>query len=128
MDPTSAAAALADIIAGRGATPNEASTRVEIVDRVLAEVLGWPRSQFNPEAYAGVSTEDGRKKWLDYHLGGASRSRLMVEAKKFGATFSLSHVRKPREVGLRTLRENHGPETRCGYPAGRKLLQEDRHA
>jgi len=66
---------------GDGATRNEATTRLHLIDTLLHRVLGWPLEQIDAEeSYEGTYT--------DYILGKPQR-RLIVEAKKEGIHFSL---------------------------------------
>ncbi|WP_437975007.1 P-loop NTPase fold protein [Sorangium sp. So ce295] len=85
---------------------NEAATRLRFIDRILAEVLGWPRSQLNPETYVGQVKE---KQWLDYHLVAGESSRLVVEAKRLGKTFNFEPKKRTRRVSLQSLRTAHSP-------------------
>jgi energy-coupling factor transporter ATP-binding protein EcfA2 len=49
---------------------------------------------------------------LDYHLGRPDTTRLVVEAKRAGKTFSLA-ISRPRTVSLQQLRDNHGKDLRA---------------
>ncbi|MDQ2643599.1 MAG: hypothetical protein M3020_07285 [Myxococcota bacterium] len=59
---------------------NEAATRLHLIDRLLLNVLGWPRHQVAPE-----DAQDGT--FADYVLG--DPRQLVVEAKREGKTFVL---------------------------------------
>ena len=62
---------------------NEADTRHQIIDRVLHEVLLWPRGQVKCEDYI-------RPGYADYVLErAAGRRELLIEAKRQGHFFSL---------------------------------------
>jgi hypothetical protein len=72
------------------AKPNEAKTRLLLIDRVL-EILGWSKSEFQPEA----STTN--KTFTDYLLTLDDKPKLIVEAKKFGHVEPLPRtLQKPR--------------------------------
>lgn len=90
--------------------PNEAETRLLLVNDVLASVLGWPVEDFHPEEYVKAwAPADGKsREWLDYHLRRGDTVRLVVEAKRKGKHFQLPVSRKTRRLPLRQLRENHG--------------------
>jgi hypothetical protein len=86
--------------------PNEAKTRLEVVDRVLVDVLGWSLRALNPETPA---SGDGKKReWLDYHLQTPEGAGLVVEAKRLGTTFSFSATKKLRTYRLHSLKTSHG--------------------
>jgi len=53
----------------------EQDARFQVIDRILTEVLGWPRSAIRTEP----PTESG---FIDYLLFGDGRGRLVVEAKR----------------------------------------------
>ena len=84
---------------------NEATTRLLVIDVILSEVLGWPKECFSPEEPATADDFSGGRRhtsWLDYHLKHPSTpQRLVVEAKKAGASFSLGRTRKRRRVRAR---------------------------
>jgi len=61
---------------------NEASTRVELIDRIL-DALGWNSSEIGREVPSGAGS------YLDYELCAADTQWMVVEAKRAGATFSL---------------------------------------
>lgn len=60
---------------------NEAKTRLLLIDEVL-KILGWDESEFNPEAKSGTAG------YIDYLLEYDGKPCLVVEAKKYGITFS----------------------------------------
>lgn len=92
------------------ASKNEAATRLEFIDQILRDVLGWNVEEFNPEEYVGDSAGRQERAFLDYHLRSKGSISLVVEAKKVGEAFSLSGDRRPRRVSLKTLQKNHGDE------------------
>lgn len=65
----------------RDQNKNEATTRLQVIDKLLMDVLGWPSDQVNCEEYH----EGG---FLDYVVG-APQSRLVLEAKKVGLHFEV---------------------------------------
>ncbi len=80
---------------------NEADTRFHIIDRILSDVLGWPRSAFTLEQ----STADG---YSDYHLLRPNGTiALIVEAKRSGIYFDLpanfNHSKPFRSVKAKAL-------------------------
>lgn len=67
----------------KGASLNEASTRHEIIDRIIHGVLDWPRQLVKPE-------EHNSEGYADYVFYRPDRKRILVlEAKKEGAYFEL---------------------------------------
>jgi hypothetical protein len=60
---------------------NEASTRFQIIDRILGEVLGWPYEDIEVEVHVD-------RKFSDYEIGHQYPS-LLVEAKREGSVFEL---------------------------------------
>jgi hypothetical protein len=98
---------------------NEAATRLLVINEILANVLGWPVEDFNPEEFvAAWSPSDGKKReWLDYHLRCGDALRLVVEAKRAGMTFALPSTRKVRKLPLKQLNEN------TGTPLGAAIAQ-----
>ena len=60
---------------------NEATTRLQVIDKLLMDVLGWPSDQVNCEEYH----EGG---FLDYVVGDP-QSHLVLEAKKVGLHFEV---------------------------------------
>jgi hypothetical protein len=62
---------------------SEADTRATIIDRILHEVLGWPR----PSVQREVSQTPG---YLDYKLS-TTRPVLVIEAKAAGESFEVPH-------------------------------------
>jgi hypothetical protein len=68
--------------AGRdGPERNEAATRFDLIDRLLLNVLAWPRDQVRPEEHSAEG-------FADYVLGAPQRL-FVVEAKKEGLAFQL---------------------------------------
>lgn len=92
----------------RAESTNEAKTRLEIIDRVLTDVLGWSRDQFNPEIQSPGSKGADKRQWLDYHLTTTEGSSIVVEAKRVGNTFLFSSTKKHRTYRLQTLKTAHG--------------------
>jgi hypothetical protein len=64
------------------ADANEATTRCEVVDRILAAV-GWPREALHREMPSGAG------EFLDYCLTDREVPWIVVEAKRIGQTFRL---------------------------------------
>lgn len=60
--------------------PNEATTRLLIIDEIL-KILGWDKSEFHPETHCASAG------FADYILTTDNTPRLVVEAKKVGMTF-----------------------------------------
>lgn len=85
----------------KGVDFNEADTRFQLIDRLLQEVLGWPRSAFRMEK----STIDGYSDYLLIRPGGGTA--LIIEAKRTGIYFDLpanfNHAKKFRSVKAKTL-------------------------
>lgn len=76
---------------------NEAATRLQLIDRLLFECLGWdPGDCFPEEQYEGT--------YADYSLGRPFR-KLVVEAKKEGIYFELPTGFEKRVCNLKTLLE-----------------------
>lgn len=63
------------------ADANEAETRLLLIDEVL-QILGWKKEDFHPE------TQVGTKGYTDYSLGASGVTRIIVEAKRIGTTFT----------------------------------------
>lgn len=79
---------------------NEANTRHHVIDRILHEVLDWPKAQ--------VSCEDAvASGFIDYVLTKASgQVALVIEAKREGKYFELpkaKHEQEPHYILIRTL-------------------------
>ncbi|ATP48077.1 hypothetical protein CR512_01380 [Pseudomonas putida] len=84
-----------------GVDLNEADTRFHIIDKLLQDVLGWPRMAFRLEK----STIEG---YSDYHLLRPNgKIALIVEAKRTGVYFDLpqnfNSDKKFRSVKAKTL-------------------------
>ncbi|GAA2507432.1 hypothetical protein GCM10023100_41990 [Actinocorallia cavernae] len=60
---------------------NEATTRLHLIDKLLIDVLRWPRASIRAEEKAGTG-------WIDYALGSPA-TQLIVEAKREGVHFDL---------------------------------------
>lgn len=86
---------------------NEAATRLEVVDGILENVLGWPRADFQPEH----STESGS--FTDYLLRSHRSPLVIVEAKRAGKTFNLPAKYRKREYGAGSLCSYGGPELKA---------------
>ncbi|TMC42393.1 MAG: hypothetical protein E6J23_11415 [Chloroflexi bacterium] len=71
----------ADEITSEGRGRNEATTRLQIIDRLLFECLGWERSDC-------ISEERFDGKYADYSLAAPLRA-LILEAKREGEYFEL---------------------------------------
>lgn len=74
---------------------NEAATRFQVIDKLLMDVLGWTKEDINVEDRV---SEDGQTTFADYVLHTAS-TRVVVEAKKIGASFNLPSKRKSLLLG-----------------------------
>jgi hypothetical protein len=62
---------------------NEATTRVELIDRVL-QAVDWPSFEVDREVPSGTG------RFLDYELRAGRDPWLVLEAKRIGATFELT--------------------------------------
>lgn len=76
---------------------NEAETRLLVIDKVLS-LLGWDEECFHPES----KTYSGQ--YLDYLLTDNNVPRLIVEAKRIGATFNASQNLKKNTYKLGYIR------------------------
>lgn len=76
---------------------NESDTRFHILDQLLNDVLGWPRSVIRTERHA-----DGD--YTDYELG--TPPQLVVEAKRTGKAFVLPSGWDQHDLKLRTICEH----------------------
>lgn len=63
----------------------EQDTRIKIIDRIFVEVLGWSYETISTEEQAGSG-------FLDYKFTSNGLARLIVEAKRDGREFELSHA------------------------------------
>lgn len=77
-------ALLPELVAALTGVQTEADTRLQVIDRMLIEVLGWDHADIKCEKRSG----DG---FADYVLSNLGKSRVVVEAKRDG-----------RELGCRT--------------------------
>lgn len=68
----------------RRGSVSEADTRHQIIDRILHEVLLWPRQNVNCEERTDVG-------YMDYTLYGTSRPLIVIEAKKAGDSWSIPY-------------------------------------
>jgi GTPase SAR1 family protein len=76
---------------------NEARTRIEVINRVLA-TFGWLDKDIEPEAPSGTG------EFLDYELWAQDQPWMVVEAKRAGLTFDLSDAgTKKNDSRLRTI-------------------------
>jgi len=74
---------------------NEATTRFQLIDRMLTECLGWPHDYIETERYFN-------EEYSDYELG-SPRKRVVVEAKKEGQYFELPAGFNNKKCKLRTI-------------------------
>ncbi|MCY7274940.1 MAG: hypothetical protein LH702_14710 [Phormidesmis sp. CAN_BIN44] len=83
--------------------PNESETRCELIDQILAEI-GWEPGGFARE----VSTGTGD--YIDYELPRSSHPRIVIEAKRSGASFALDETKLEtgRTRSLQTLLKHGG--------------------
>lgn len=80
---------------------NEATTRLQLIDKLLIECLGWPEHMIEAERHF-------RGEYTDYELGEQFKL-LLVEAKREGAAFELPAGFKKRIAKLGTIRSlDHG--------------------
>ena len=81
---------LMEEIAENGLDWNESETRFQIIDRIIEDCLGWPRSTIRPEQ------SDKSRKYSDYELG---RPRCAIwEAKRINRTFQIPADPKRKTV------------------------------
>jgi GTPase SAR1 family protein len=74
---------------------NEAQTRIDLIDRLFLECLGWPREQVRVERHRA-------RTFTDYEFG-VPYSRLVVEAKRESVYFELPAGWSQRTCTLSTL-------------------------
>jgi hypothetical protein len=74
---------------------NEATTRVQLIDRLFFECLGWSREDMTAEEYHGGEFAD--------YVFSAPRKLLIVEAKKEGDYFELPSGMDNVEYSVKTL-------------------------
>ena len=67
----------ADLDAALESASTEQDTRLHLIDRLLVEVLGWPRTLIATEPH-------GERGYVDYLLKSPERSLFVVEAKRLG--------------------------------------------
>jgi hypothetical protein len=85
---------LAELMSGHASQRNEAATRLQLIDRLIFDCLGWSKDRALPEAHQAGE-------FADYLLDDEVR-RLVVEAKREGAWFELP-VGVPRVAKLEAL-------------------------
>jgi len=73
-----------EIINDLGTSTTEADTRLRVIDRVLIEILGWPRADIKTEE----KTDTG---FADYVCKDSTFSRMVVEAKRDGRTLGVDN-------------------------------------
>ncbi|MBS0184613.1 MAG: AAA family ATPase [Nitrospira sp.] len=78
---------------------NEATTRVQLIDRLFFECLGWSRDDMTAEDYHGGEFAD--------YVFSAPRKLLIVEAKKEGSYFELPSGMENVEYSLKTLSKDY---------------------
>lgn len=83
---------------------NEARTRLEVIDGILDDVLGWAKADFSPEEATDVG------QFTDYLLRSHKNPLLVVEAKRVGRTFTLPVNYRRRQYKVSFLVQNCGPE------------------
>jgi hypothetical protein len=74
---------------------NEATTRIQLIDKMLIDCLGWDRQYIETERYF-------QGEYTDYELG-TPQKRLVVEAKREGIYFDLPAGFKKEKCALRTI-------------------------
>jgi hypothetical protein len=74
---------------------NEAETRAKVIDCILKDVLGWREEDISREERV---SEDGKTTFADYIVQTATTA-FIVEAKKAGATFSISTSQTSGKLG-----------------------------
>ena len=80
-----------------GYSRNEATTRLQLIDRLLEEALAWPPERISAEEAYG-------RTYVDYLLKGPG-TQLLVEAKREGVSFELPPGFESRTLSLQILRE-----------------------
>lgn len=75
---------LPELIALSDRASTEADTRLHVIDRMLIEVLGWPREFISTEP----PTESG---YIDYLVGARGTGRFVVEAKRQSTPLLATH-------------------------------------
>ena len=81
--------------AGHSGERNEATTRVQLIDRLFFECLGWSRDDMTAEEHHGGAYAD--------YVFSAPRKLLIVEAKREGDYFELPSGMDNIEYSLKTL-------------------------
>ncbi|HEY7416089.1 MAG TPA: hypothetical protein VH593_12925, partial [Ktedonobacteraceae bacterium] len=82
---------------------NEATTRLRLIDEVLA-LLGWPKSEYYPEQPTPAKT------YTDYRLTLEGQPRLIVEAKRMGLIDPLPTSLRSPDYANSFLFNHCGPE------------------
>jgi hypothetical protein len=82
---------------------NEATTRLQLIDRIFFDALGWSRDHCRLE-----DSLDGT--YTDYSFG-LPATQVIVEAKKEGNTFELPSTSGPLVVNLKVLMRSNEPLT-----------------
>src|ERR1035437_5747357 len=82
---------------------NEATTRLQLIDRLFLDCLGWTRDDFVAEAHRSGEYAD--------YIGSAPRPLLILEAKREGDYFELPAGNNSLEYSIPTLsRDNPNTE------------------
>jgi len=74
----------AELCARRGEVTEE-DTRANVIDRLIHEVLGWPRPNVNREVYV-------KPGFIDYELS-VGIPKIVIEAKRSGKSFVFPHMK-----------------------------------
>ncbi len=91
------------------ANANEAKTRLQVIDRILFDGLGWDPETADVEAPVAVASASKEQKlYLDYALRHRGTPYLVVEAKRKSKTFALPADLDRREYSLKTLLHHCG--------------------
>jgi KaiC/GvpD/RAD55 family RecA-like ATPase len=77
------------------ADASESQTRFHVIDQMLGDVLGWEKGDITVEDRV---SEDGKTTYADYTLATVT-VKLLIEAKKAGAAFSLPTRRSILKLG-----------------------------
>jgi hypothetical protein len=72
---------------------NESDTRFRLLDRVLTDILGWPRDSIETEP----PTSEG---FIDYCINSNGRPRIIIEAKRNGSLSTSTVSLKPAALML----------------------------
>lgn len=76
---------------------NEATTRLQIIDEIFINVLGWPKNLIEVEYNIGEAADDNKHKaiYADY-VAQTDRNLYVIEAKRKGSYFNLPNTRGTR--------------------------------